>query len=261
MNSQSTPRTTNARLATKTGLIGLLGFTLVAGCQPIALTGGAPTTSTAIVTSTAQATVSFEETQQTAEASIIQTQLALVETITPIAPPTGIPATSTRAPFVPGIYEISYAPFGVPQAQVITSQWRDIVNGQRTYVYAGARKDLSGATPDTSKGLIGLVVYSADLSNSVVAEYEAPGTPGILTITGVNNYTLMLSATDGSTLYFDVPSREFLDSPAETPTAPTATPIAPISPTPAPPTGYPPPPGAGYPQPPGTAPVQTQVSP
>jgi hypothetical protein len=204
--------------------------------------------------------VSFEETRQTADAAIIQTQLALVETITPIAPPSGLPPTSTLAPFVPGIFEISYAPFGIPQAYVITTQWREIVNGQRTYVYAGARKDTSGATPDTSKGFIGVVVYSDDLSNSVVAEYEAPSTPGILTITAVNNYTLILSATNGSTLYFDVPSREFVGSLTETPAAPTTTPIAPISPTPILPTGYPPLPG-GYPQPSGTALVQTQVSP
>jgi hypothetical protein len=71
----------------------------------------------------------------------MQTQLALVETITPESPPTGLPPTNTLAPFVPGITEMSYVPFGSPQGYVITTQWRDIVNGQRTFVYAGARRD------------------------------------------------------------------------------------------------------------------------
>jgi len=181
----------------------------------------------------------FESTRKTAEAALIQTQLALFETVTPNLRPIGIPPTSTLETFTPGITEMSYAPYVNPQSAVITSQWREIVNGQRCYVYAGAHRGTSGATPDTSHGLIIIDEYSADLSNHLTTWYDAPGTTGILQITGANGYRLTITGLSGETLYFDVLTRQFMDGLTATATAPTITPLPSITPTVIPPTPYP----------------------
>lgn len=233
-------------------------------CQPIELpvdlTSTAPLGGTALPTTSLSPTVSFEHWRETAEAAAMQTQFAVIETITVSPPPTGRPPTRTPAPFAIGIFEVSYGP-GVPQVYAMSTLWKGIVNGQRTLVYAGARVDTSGPTPDTSQGLVVVQVYSTDLTNKSTVEYEAPGATGILTITVAIDYRLTLMAENGSTLYFDVPSRQFVDGLTATVTAPTATPLPPANPTPVLPTGYPPPSG-GYPQSSVTAPpVQTQEAP
>jgi hypothetical protein len=156
-------------------------------------------------------------------------------TITPL-PPTGLPPTITLEAFIPGINEMSYAAYVNPQSAVITSQWREMVNGQRTFVYAGANRDTSGATPDTRKGLIVVDVYSTDFSNHLITFYNAPGSTGVLRIISANGYRLILASQNDETLYFDVLTRQFVDSLNATVTAPTVTPLPPISPTAAPPT-------------------------
>lgn len=186
--------------------------------------------------------------KQTYEVAVMQTQQALVLTITPEPPPSGRPPTNTPSPFIAGVYDTSVAPFGVPRAYAMANRWQDVVNGERTIAYAGARKDTSGATPIINKGLIVVVVYSIDLSNRSIVEYEAPGETGILRITSVDGYRLSLTAQNGATLYFDIPTRQFVDALTATVIAPTVTPMPTSVPTSAPPTGYPPPP-FGYPQP------------
>lgn len=206
--------------------------------------------------------VDSPEFRQTYEAAEFQTREALIQTITPEAPPTGRPPTDTPAPFIPGIYDTPYALFGAPQAYATSNRWQDIVNGERTYVYAGARNDTSGATPDITQGLVVVQVYSTDLSNESIVEYEAPGATGMLTITAATGFRLVLTSQSGTTLYFDVPTRQFVDGLTATVTAPTATPLPPITPTAIAPTGYPPP--SGYPQPSPSAPAptaQTQIAP
>lgn len=185
--------------------------------------------------------------KQTYEVAVLRTQQALMLTITPEPPPTGRPPTNTPSPFIPGIYDTSIAPFGVPQAYAMANRWQDIVNGERTIAYAGARKDTSGATPIITQGLIVVAVYSTDLINRSIMEYEAPGETGILRITSVDGYRLTLSTQIGATLYFDVPTRQFVDSLTATITAPTTTPMPTSILTAVPPTGYPPPPSE-YPQ-------------
>lgn len=184
---------------------------------------------------------------QTYEVAVMQTQQALILTITPEPPPTGRPPTNTPAPFIPGVYDTSIAPFGVPRAYAMANRWQDVINGERTIAYAGARKDTSEATPVVKQGLIVVVVYSTDLINRSIVEYEAPGETGILRITSVDGYRLTLTAQNGTTLYFDVPTRQFVDSLTSTVTAPTATPMLTAISTIAHPTGYPPPPSE-YPQ-------------
>jgi hypothetical protein len=167
---------------------------------------------------------------QTAIVAKWLTKHSPVRGITP--PPTGRPPTLTPAPFLPGIYETSLASFGVPQAYAMTTRWQDIVNGERTVVYAGARKDTSGALPVIKQGLIAVAVYSSDLSNWSLTEIEAPGETGILTIQAVSNeYRLTLTAQDGTPLYFDVPTRRFVASLTEAKIGPTVTRLPPIMPT------------------------------
>jgi hypothetical protein len=127
---------------------------------------------------------------------------------------------------------MSYVPWGVPQALAITTQWRDFVNGERTYVYAGAKVDTSSNVTVISQGLVIVNVYSADLSNDVWSEYDSPGQTGLLTITSASGYRLTLAAGDGTTLYFDVPTGQFTDSLAATLNASTITPVSPVPPTP-----------------------------
>lgn len=214
----------------------------------------APSTATTVVTSFPTPGNDFEfptdypPEKQTYEVAVMQTQQALVLTITPEPPPSGRPPTNTPSPFMPGIYDTSVAPFGVPRAYAMANRWQDIVNGERTIAYAGARKDTSGAAPIVNTGLIVVVVYSSDLTNRSIVEYEAPGETGILRITSVEGYRLSLTAQNGATLYFDVPTRQFVDALAVTASAPTVTPMPTSVLTSAPPTGYPPPP-FGYPQP------------
>jgi len=194
----------------------------------------------------------LEQSRKTAGAAAMETYRALyrLDKITP--PPTCCPPTNTLAPFVPGINEMSYAPDIVPQSVVISSQWRNLVNGQRTYVYAGAHRDTTGATPDTRQGLIIVEVYSADLSNYLTSLYDAPGSTGILRITSATGYRLTLAGQNGETLYFDVLTGQYVDRLNTTVTAPTITPLPPRTATatpttstwlteyPAPPVIYPP---------------------
>lgn len=246
---------------------------LSAGCQPLALT-----TDTQVPPSPSNVfgfPTDYPPDRQTFEVGEVQTEKALIVTITVSPAPTGNPPTYTPAPFQSGLFEISLLPFGNPQLYAISTGWAGIVNGERTYVYAGARKDLSGISPVITNGLVIVKGYSSDLSNVNVVEYDASA-QGILTITAETNARLTLTSTNGNALYFDVPARQFVDNLTVTITAPTTTPLPPImgTPTLAPlPTGYPnPTPTAviptttpvptGYPNLTGTPPTtQTQVAP
>jgi hypothetical protein len=114
-------------------------------------------------------------------------------------------------------------------------------------VFAGARRDTSGATPDITHGIIVVQVYSADLHNKATVVYDAPGTTGILSISAADGNRLILTGQNGEILYFDVPTRLFVTGPTVTITAPTMTPLPSIAPTTTLPTESPTP--QGYPQP------------
>jgi hypothetical protein len=93
-----------------------------------------------------------------------------------------------------------------------------------------------------TQGIVAIEVYSTDLSHYLVTEYKAPGETGILRIIEVTGYRLTLVGQNGETLYFDVPTRQFVEGLEVTLTAPTATHLPPVTPTPtwSLPTGYPP---------------------
>lgn len=219
----------------------ICAITLSVGCQPMLLVTETELPSATSPSTTLEFPTDYPPEKQTFEAGEIQTQKALIHTITVSPAPTGDPPTYTPAPFESGLFEISQLPFGNPQLFAISTGWAGIVNGERTYIYAGARKDISGISPIITNGVVLLRVYSADLSNLNVAEYDAPA-QGVLTIIAEANARLTLTTANGIQLYFDVPSRKFVDTLTATVTAPTTTPLPPMLGTPTPvslPTGYP----------------------
>jgi hypothetical protein len=134
---------------------------------------------------------------------------------------------------------MSYVPYVNPHGLVITTQWRDLVNGQRTFLFAGARQDTSGANPDASQGLVIVQTYSIDLSNFNSIEYEAPGRIGMLYVTEAESHRVTLTSQTGKSIYFDVMTRQFVDDLSAKVTLPTITPLPSLTSTSRVPIGYP----------------------
>jgi hypothetical protein len=88
--------------------------------------------------------------------------------------------------------------------------WQDLGNNTWVGVYAGTHTD------DPTQGLV--VVVS--LPHDVV--YTTTVKAGSLRIVAEANFRLTLLSTDGTTFYFDVPGRQFVDSLTEV--VPTVTP-------------------------------------
>ena len=189
----------------------------------------------------------LEQSRETAGVAAMQTYRAFFygkNKVTP--PPTGPPPTNTPAPFRTGIFQVSFAPYCDPHACHISAVWAEVVNGERTRIYIGGFGDTRAATPAVIKGTVLVIVDSKDLSNSSWVEYEAPGARGVLQIVFTDGYRLTLIDELGEKYYFDVLTRQFVDGLTVTVTAPTITPLPPISPTVPSPTAtwsteYPPP--------------------
>lgn len=170
---------------------------------------------------------------QTYDAGIEQTNTYFEtlhpETNTPGPRPTR-PATLTPQPFIPGIYEVQ-PPIPAMEASM-TNMWQGIVNEERVWVYAGAVKDHPGMGPEASQGVVFVETASTDFHNYDRQYHIAPITDtGVLTIIAETGYRLTLQAERGQVLYFDVPTRQFVDSLESTIDAPTATPLITIDPT------------------------------
>jgi hypothetical protein len=158
----------------------------------------------------------------TSEAIYEQTMQAFRLTITPATTTPGIPPTPTLAPFIPGIYNSKAAP--EPSANhTMTNWWQDLVNGERVQVFAGALQDNTIYPPGPAQGVVVVNTVAIDVINSTLQEYDAPSGTGVLTITAVSGSRLTLQSDNGGTLYFDVPTRQFVDSLSTTSAAPTAT--------------------------------------
>lgn len=186
--------------------------------------------------------------KQTAEIGVEQTRQALILTITPNTPSHIRPPTYTLEPFIPGVFDSQAAPVSAME-YTMTNWWQDILNGERTRVFAGARQDKSSPTYGPAQGVVLVSVSGIDLINWAFTGYDAPPNTGVLQITGVNGFRLSLQDDKGTVLYFDVPSRQFVDSLSTTSSAPTAT----LLPTVTPDIPIPSPTGAPYPYPQPTA--------
>jgi hypothetical protein len=245
--------------ATLTIFVLLLTF-ILKDIRPMApgMTNTISVTSIIGLTSTEESTPAptyLEQWRETAQAALMSTHFALIQTITPNPPPTGRPPTNTPAPFLKGVFEVSNGPFGDPHSYPMSAVWKEIVNGERTLVYVGGHGDYGyvyAATPAVIKGVVVVEVSSEDLSNRSWVEYEAPGAIGTLRIISVNGYRLALVDKRGEMFHFDVLTRQFVESLSATITAATITPLPPISPTAAPSTAAW---STEYPAP-GTSPAQ-----
>ena len=158
------------------------------------------------------------------------------------------PPTPTPAPFIPGIFDTDAAP--VPRSGYTMTKywWQDIVNGEEVAVFAGARQYNVIYPPGPAQGIVFVRTIGRDLRNYSLQDYDAPTGTGILTITAVSGQRLVLQTDRRGTLYFDIPSRQFVNGLNVTSHAPTATPLPTITTTPT--TGTPGP----YPGPQTTSP-------
>jgi hypothetical protein len=86
-----------------------------------------------------------------------------------------------------------------------------------------------------------VVVYSNDLRIKNTVAYEAPGNMGILRIVDAMNDRLVLNGEKGDILYFDVPTRQYVDNMSTKSDKATVTPLPAKAPTSFAPLGYPPP--------------------
>ena len=172
--------------------------------------------------------------KQTAEVAVALTNQALVAETTPASPP--ILATYTAAPFQSGIFPNSTGPMVPTFAS--SSQWQGMIQGEDVVVYAGAKKDPTLATPILPIGAVYVVVRSVALQLRHEAEYDAPGETGALTVIAEDHLRLTLSGDRGVIVFFDVPSRKFVDTLDSVAPGPTVTPLMPVS-SDTVPTGYP----------------------
>jgi len=120
--------------------------------------------------------------------------------------------------------------------EAVTNGWYEVEEGGTvmTTVFGGAEwADEASASPGP-QGLVVVDVWQIApdrLSDSVVYQqtFDTPGASGEVTITGAQGERLILQSTDGTTFYFDVPTRQFVPSLAATVTAPPPT-TGPVSP-------------------------------
>lgn len=193
----------------------------------------------------------YPPAKKTFEFAIYQTRQAAVLTSPPGStntpgPSPSRPPTYTPQPIETGIFADGDIPLPVAEF-TISGGWQDIVDHQLIRIYAGAKRDHPGETMDASTGVLVAFIDSLEGPAYTIETYEAPiSNTGVLTITAVTSeYRLTLQAQSGAVLFFDVPTREFVDSLIATITAPTATRLPTYTPTlspPAsslPPTAYP----------------------
>ncbi|MDI6695404.1 MAG: hypothetical protein QME21_10180 [Anaerolineales bacterium] len=203
--------------------------------------------STATASSPTEVTpTSFQHWRETAEAAVMETHFALIAMTTVTPPPTCCPPTNTPEPFVTGIFEAHVAP------RPFANLWKGMVNGQQVRVYAGGLEGTYTDTPNLTKGVLEVHVTSPSLDNFESVRYETSELTGWLEIIAEDHYVLTLVGQNDQTLYFDVLTMQFVDSLTTTVTAPTITPLPPITSTAIPPTPYPFP--EGYTPPPGQYP-------
>lgn len=176
---------------------------------------------------------SFQQWRETAEAAVIQTRSALISITTITPPPTCCPPTITPMPFTRGIFEAHIDP------QPYGNFWQGVVNGQGMRVYAGGIAGTYSNTPNLTQGVIKVQVFAQDLSRHESLLVETSELTGWLEVVAENQFILTLVGQNGQTLYFDVRTLQFVDGLSGTVTAPTITPLLPVTTPTIPPTPYP----------------------
>lgn len=218
-------------------------------------TSTAQASSTAQVSSTLEVsdtpTLMYPPDKATAIQSRIQTQQAF--RLTPNPPLTIYPPPSESGPTITP--DLSYVPHQQAGAGVIITGtgsfpfpgggwviapfnvWFEIPTGMQVY---------AGVTSDPTQGALAILTPQEDIGQPEV--YLTPRKAGMVKVVDASGERLVLQSITGSdTFYFDVPTRQFVDSLSVTSVAPTVTPLPTFtaSPTfvvptlPPPPTAYP----------------------
>jgi hypothetical protein len=111
----------------------------------------------------------------------------------------------------------------IVEEHVYENGWQNWITDQWTVVGAGAYRD------NPVQGIVAFGMFAEEV-------YETPLQAGSVHIIDEQNYRLTLLSTDGTTFYFDIPGRRFVESltevvPTITPTLPSPTPTPTITPT------------------------------
>ena len=157
--------------------------------------------------------------KQTLEASIEQTRVAASLKPQPPPGPSPVPAADTPAP-IPrrpagaGNIVTDFVPPFPAMTHIITSMWYAETGDTRLIVYAGALRDNPGAEASASQGVVIVVVQTLQGTGLPGGgTYPAPGKSGPLRIVDANGERLALQSENGATLYFDVPTHQFVSTP------------------------------------------------
>jgi hypothetical protein len=183
----------------------------------------------------AKETLEFSEAQT--QAALLQTPSPAPGTLKPTLDITPEPVTTADIPRVAaGAGWIVWgAPPPFPASQYfVMNQWYEIIGQKSILVYAGAARN-PDSWQDVSQGIV--IVVIEDAGTTTGSTHKTPTQSGPVHVTDAVGERLILQSDSGVTYYFDVPSRQFVDSLTATP-APTATEMP--TPTPVPlPTSYP----------------------
>jgi hypothetical protein len=213
MNKKSTPsQLSHIVIGSMTIVIGLIALLILGAAlsQAMQNSGAAVSSPAPLQTMATLYPTDFPIDKQLLEQQIEQTHLAA---LTGPPPPTGAkegPPTpaATEAPWPLGIVEDGESPFSA--SFVFKNRWQGIVDNQRLIAYAGYTKS------DPLQGVILIWEGAFDPSNSIDTLYFSPVKDGALQIVAENDLRLTLKTENDQVLYFDIPSRQYVDSLAGT---------------------------------------------
>ncbi len=160
----------------------------------------------------------YPPAKATLEASLAQTRTAASSRPQPPAGATPVPGAVTpspisRRPAGAGFIVTDFVPPFPAMSHVITSMWYEPAAAQNTIVYAGALRDNPGVSSAASQGVVIVQIERLDHTLVSSSTLATPARVGPVRITGAQGERLVLQSDNGSTFYFDVPSRQFVSSP------------------------------------------------
>jgi hypothetical protein len=163
--------------------------------------------------------VGYPPVKQTIEAGLEQTRVAARKSPQPLVRRVQVAAGATSTPDAPRtpagsgwIVQDFASPFPA-MSHVITSMWYDEIGATRVIVFAGALRDNPGISLDASQSVV--IVQVESLDGSILpgsGTWQASQRAGPLRIIDARSERLVLRAENGSTMYFDVPLRQFVSS-------------------------------------------------
>lgn len=214
MNTKNKSFTTFTRIL----VIGIIGFAIILTTS--ILKGNRPNIlsrqQSAVIAPMASTTPNPEGTQSIEEIITLKaigeaTYLASTPTrLTPVYLPTGL-YDDERVHISAGLLFID--------AQ---NAWGGFFEGNRFSLYAGALQS------DPEQGVIGLVISLP--GGKSIEKFITPTKHGALSVVSVQDDRIKLVALDGTNIFFDLPTRQFVSS--QTEIAPSVTPSPPVTPVP-----------------------------